>query len=197
MSETAEEENEINYCFLLQLICLNSLGVFQFGFSISAWAILHDCFVVLQPDVVAGDRMDVKTLITSVTVVGQVLGALSSGQLENFGRWNSLMLYSVMALIGTIGSFFYMNLPILCVSRIIVGTSAGAFSLLCPKYINECSPKEVSGPAGASFQLALTIGILVNSLVRVFFPDSLAGDPETSLRLYHILMSIPLVSACI
>lgn len=78
--------------------------------------------------------------------------------------------------------------------RVVFGVAAGGFSCICPKYINEMSPKEVSGPAGAMFQVMVAFGIFISLIVT--FPFDPASDPEWRIDLcLYILFGIPIVLA--
>ena len=57
----------------------------------------------------------------------------------------------VIGLIANVMTFFYTTYPVLLLGKFLSGISAGGINVLCPKYIMESSPKEVSGSAGAIF----------------------------------------------
>ena len=67
------------------------------------------------------------------------------------GRWKLIIIANALLIIGTIISFFYTNTYFVVIGRFIYGLSAGFFNVVCPKYVIEIAPKEVSGPAGFLF----------------------------------------------
>lgn len=54
-------------------------------------------------------------------------------------------------------------------SRLLLGYQGGMACVIVPPYINEIASQRVRGAAGASFQLALTIGILMSQVVGLPF----------------------------
>lgn len=55
------------------------------------------------------------------------------------------------------------------ISRFLLGYQGGMACVLVPPYINEIASRSVRGAAGAAFQLALTIGILIAQVVGLPF----------------------------
>lgn len=78
--------------------------------------------------------------------------------------------------------------------RAVFGVAAGGFSCICPKYINECSPKEISGPAGAMFQVMVAFGVFA-SLIVTFPFDPLEDEMWRIDLCLYILFGIPIALA--
>ena len=79
------------------------------------------------------------------------MGALVAGPVAGIGRWKCIIICNTIAVIGGIFTLFYDKFVLLCIGKFLYGMACGGFSFYCPKYIGECSPKEVSGPAGSMF----------------------------------------------
>ena len=90
-------------------------------------------------------------MIQSLTTGGSAIGALFSGPLASYGRWKCLIICNIIAIVGAIMTLFFEIFPLLCTGRLLFGIAAGGYTVFCPKFISEVSPKEVSGPAGAMF----------------------------------------------
>lgn len=91
-----------------------------------------------------------------------MLGALLAGLIAPLGRWKCLIICNVMIVIGSSFCLMYKtNFNMFVMGRFLFGMANGGFTCFCPKYISETSPKELSGPAGAMFQVACTFGIFI------------------------------------
>lgn len=62
------------------------------------------------------------------------------------------------------------NPIIILVGRLVYGMSAGAFTVVCPKFASEISPQEYRGPLGAMGQFMCTFGILFTALLGLAIP---------------------------
>jgi MFS family permease len=94
---------------------------------------------------------DIKTLITSLSIGGLTFGALCAGFAGHLGRWPAILGVGVVSIIGCGLTTFYTSLTVLCIGKFLQGAAAGGYNVFCPKFINECSPKEYTGPLGACF----------------------------------------------
>lgn len=87
--------------------------------------------------------------VQTLTTAGAALGALTSGNLAHLGLRNCLLISNIILSAGCLLPLAFHSFNILCLSRLIYGTSVGAFSVYCPKYISVITPLEIRGPAGA------------------------------------------------
>ena len=49
--------------------------------------------------------------------------------------------------------------------------ASGSFTVFCPIFINETSPDQLKGPAGAMFQVIVQFGIFVAMVIISFAPE--------------------------
>lgn len=56
------------------------------------------------------------------------------------------------------------------------GIAAGAFTVFCPKYINDITPIELTGPLGGINQFMCTFGIMVVGVLSLPIPAGIATD---------------------
>ena len=125
-----------------------------------------------------------------------MFGALIAGPISRIGRWRSIMFCNVLVIIGNILQFFWSNWGMFLAGRAIFGVAAGGFSCVCPKYINEVSPKVISGPAGAMFQVMVALGVFL-SLIVTFPFDPVNDEPIRVDLCLYILFGIPIALALI
>jgi sugar porter (SP) family MFS transporter len=111
-------------------------------------------------------------LVVAVVLLGAAFGALAGGRLaDKLGRRLTLLLTSVIFIIGALICAFAGSLPVLIAGRITVGLGIGLSSVV-PVYISEISPANARGWQASLYQLAITIGILSAYLVDYAFADS-------------------------
>jgi len=113
------------------------------------------------------------SLLTTFTNLGAMFAALFAANLIPYGKWNLMMLANALILVGC-GLCLVDNIYVVSVGRFIWGMAAGAFTVFCPKYVNEVVPFEMKGSMGAANQLMCTIGIFLPALLGLPIPN----DPE-------------------
>jgi SP family arabinose:H+ symporter-like MFS transporter len=108
--------------------------------------------------------------VVASALVGCLIGAAIAGALaDRFGRKKVLLLAAVLFTISAIGAALPQGataITQLVLARIIGGMGIGIASMLSPMYIAEISPARLRGGLIATYQLAITIGI-----VGVFFSN--------------------------
>jgi len=110
--------------------------------------------------------------ITTSALIGALLGALSSGRLTDiFGRKKIIIITSVIFAVGSILTGAAPSPGMLAAARIILGVAIGVSSFTVPLYISEISPYKIRGALVSSFQLMITIGILVSYFSDLAFAD--------------------------
>jgi MFS family permease len=65
-----------------------------------------------------------------------------------YGKWNMIHITNMLVLFSTALSM-WNNTYVIIVARFFYGMTVGAFSVFCPKFINEVAPDEYKGPFGA------------------------------------------------
>jgi sugar porter (SP) family MFS transporter len=107
-----------------------------------------------------------KELVTSLLLVGAVVGAFGSGKLsDRIGRRSVILMTAAVFIVGVLGAAFSPTLWFLVGTRFIIGLAVGSASMTVPLYIGEVAPPRVRGALVSFNQLALTTGILVSFLV--------------------------------
>lgn len=132
-------------------------------------------------------------LTVALFLLGGCAGAFSASLLANrFGRRGAILFINVFTLIAAI--LFGLcrvahSFEMLIIARIIVGYACGAGGSLVPMYIIEISPVRIRGALGVSYQLALTVGILVSQL---FGLRQVLGN-ATSWAILLALVAVPAI----
>src|SRR6185436_4047006 len=82
-----------------------------------------------------------------------------------FGRTRTLVIAGVLFAVGATGESLAQSTGVLTVSRFVVGFGVGIASVAGPLYAAEMAPKQTRGRFVSSYQLAITIGILLADIV--------------------------------
>ena len=115
-----------------------------------------------SPSECKGPRADVQGGITSAMAGGSWLAALVSGFLSDaLGRKKSIMIGSVIWVIGSIIVCASQNIGMLIVGRLINGICVGICSAQVPVYISELAPPSKRGRLVGAQQWAITWGIMI------------------------------------
>lgn len=111
-------------------------------------------------------------LVVAVVLLGAAAGALTGGRIADWlGRRRTLLITSIIFIVGAIICALAGSLQMLVAGRLIVGLGIGLSSVV-PVYISEISPARARGWQASMYQLAITIGILAAYLVDYAFADS-------------------------
>ncbi|WP_167147796.1 sugar porter family MFS transporter [Actinomyces sp. ZJ308] len=100
-------------------------------------------------------------VVVSSLTVGAALGAMSSGRLsDKFGRRPVLLAASVVFVLGSLMAAFSTSVPIMVVSRVILGLAVGCASSIVPVFISELAPADLRGRLVSLNQLMIVSGIM-------------------------------------
>ena len=104
--------------------------------------------------------------VTSWVTLGALVGALAAGLLaDRLGRRHTLMLAGAVFMVGAAVSGFAPGTAVLVGGRFIIGFGVGVASVAAPLYAAEMAPKATRGRFVSTYQLAITIGILIAYVV--------------------------------
>lgn len=104
--------------------------------------------------------------ITASMSGGSFLGALAAGYLsDHYGRRMSLMIASIVWIIGAVLQCSAQNVPHLIVGRFISGLSVGVTSSQVCVYLAELAPGRIRGRIVGCQQWAIEWGILIMFLI--------------------------------
>ncbi|EIM86920.1 MFS monosaccharide transporter [Stereum hirsutum FP-91666 SS1] len=120
---------------------------------------------------VAGDSCTItsstKSLVVSILSAGTFFGALASAPVGDYlGRKWGLIFSCLIFSVGVAMQTAATALPLFVVGRVFAGLGVGLISTLVPMYQSECSPKWIRGAVVAAYQWAITIGLLLASVVN-------------------------------
>ncbi|MFV8317506.1 sugar porter family MFS transporter [Mycobacterium sp. 23] len=105
-------------------------------------------------------------LLTTMVVIGQIVGALVAGVTANaIGRKRSTVLltagYALCAILGACA----VSLPMLLAARLLLGVAIGVAVVVIPVYVAESAPTAVRGSLLTAYQVTILGGIILGYLV--------------------------------
>lgn len=126
-----------------------------------------------------------------------MLGAIISKNLiAKLGRKNTLILIDFIA-IGSLCLTIYNSSIALIIGRSLTGVMIGINSCTVPGYVNEMSPKEISGKLGAYFQIFINIGMIVSYILGMGIPSNAQIRAEGDLFYVRFMLSFPAITCII
>jgi SP family galactose:H+ symporter-like MFS transporter len=112
-------------------------------------------------------------LIVSGVLYGAIAGTFLSGPMSlTFGRRNTLLISALIFIAGALLCGLAPNAIFLFCSRVFLGIAVGVASFASPLYLSEVAPKNVRGGLISTYQLMITIGILVAYLIDLTLSES-------------------------
>ena len=111
--------------------------------------------------------------VVTAALIGAVIGTIISGFLtRKFGRHFAIWVSAFVFCIGALLCALSVNLPMLVISRVILGVALGLSSFTAPLYLSEISPKHLRGGMIATFQFMITVGILMSYITDTLLTPS-------------------------
>ncbi|OQS07557.1 glucose transporter [Thraustotheca clavata] len=109
------------------------------------------------------------TMTVSAWILGGMIGACCSGYpADKFGRQKTLLLNSIVMIIGALVQAISTDIYFFSVGRIISGISSGAAINVCNVLISEISPCQMRGMFATGLQVGVSIGSLVVTTCHYF-----------------------------
>ncbi|OJJ68917.1 hypothetical protein ASPBRDRAFT_57477 [Aspergillus brasiliensis CBS 101740] len=115
------------------------------------------------PDVTSSQS----SMIVSLLSAGTFFGALASAPVADyFGRRIAMIIESFVFCFGVILQTAATSIPLFVAGRFFAGLGVGLLSATIPLYQSETAPKWIRGTIVGAYQLAITIGLLLASVVN-------------------------------
>src|SRR6266568_2661996 len=121
---------------------------------------------------------------------GAVFGAIFAGRItERWGRRPSIMVASVVFVLGGIGCTFAPGYGVMVVARFITGVAVGCSSATVPTYLSELAPTKARGRLSTLNQLMIVSGILIAYIIDW----ALSNAGSANWRIMFAIGAIPAV----
>ena len=111
--------------------------------------------------------------MTAAVPLGALVAASVAGRItDRFGRRSVLMAAAALFMVGALVAAGISAVWMLIVARFVLGLAIGMAAVAAPLYIAECAPLAIRGALVSTYQLAITVGILMSYLTGIL----IAGD---------------------
>lgn len=131
-------------------------------------------------------------IITAAVPLGGVGGVvLAAIYADKLGRRRVLVFCAMLFIVGALLSGLSPDVNVLTASRLLLGISIGASAMAAPMYLAELAPADKRGVVVFTFQLLITLGILVS-----YLSDTLLS-PSGEWRWMLALGTVPAVIALV
>jgi len=108
-----------------------------------------------------------QSLVVSILSAGTFFGALAAAPVGDIiGRKWGIIFATFVFDLGVALQVGATHLPTFVVGRVFAGLGVGLVSCLVPMYQSECAPKWIRGAVVCGYQWAITIGLLLASIVN-------------------------------
>ncbi len=107
-----------------------------------------------------------RSLIVSILSAGTFFGALGAAPMGDlFGRRIGMIVSTIIFMFGVILQTAATAIPLFVAGRFFAGLGVGLVSALIPLYQSETAPKWIRGTIVGTYQLAITVGLLLAAIV--------------------------------
>lgn len=98
-------------------------------------------------------------MVTSFLLLGAAVGSVIGGYLsDRYGRRVSIMLLAILFLLGALACTFAPDVPVMVMSRFVLGLAVGGASVSVPTYLAEMAPAERRGQIVTQNELMIVSG---------------------------------------
>jgi sugar porter (SP) family MFS transporter len=163
---------------------ITALGGLLFGYDTG---VVSGALLFLKDDF-GGLSSFQQELVTSLLLVGAMVGALAAGRVADaVGRRKTILATALIFIAGVLLAAFAPTFWTLILARFVIGLAVGSASMTVPLYIGEIAPPKIRGALVSFNQLMITSGILASYLVDYGLADS------QNWRLMFGLATIPAI----
>ncbi len=147
------------------IFCIGGLGGLLYGIDIG---IISAALLYL------GKTVNLSVAQTSIIVAavlgGSMVSSVVAGVLADWIGRRRMVVLSGVLFVASVGIIFVsQGFLVLFLGRLLQGMSGGVIAVVVPLYLAECLGPNNRGKGTGTFQLMLTVGIVLASLVGVYF----------------------------
>ncbi|CAI2366098.1 unnamed protein product [Moneuplotes crassus] len=170
----------INKPYLITMAMTVALGFCMLGYCFGYYNAFTD--ITYQKYAEKGqqvihDKNLFNSLVSGLIPFGAIFGSVMIGLIVNKGRRFSLLVVASVFMAATLLSLVF-NFYAMVLGRLCMGICIGCYATLCPLYISEISPPELSGFLGVFNQMGACTGIVIAFIVPYIMP--LSETPTTT-----------------
>ncbi len=174
-----------------RVVFVATLGALAFGFDTG---VISGAIPFLQLPTVKGGlalSADQVATVTSSLVLGAAFGGILSGNMaDRGGRKKTLLVLSLLFILGALGTSLAPTATVMVVFRFILGLAVGGASATVPVFIGELAPTEMRGMLVARNELTIVTGQLLAYTTNAIIANVWPGHPH-AWRFMLVLCTVP------
>lgn len=175
------------------VVFVATLGALAFGFDTG---VISGAIPFLQLPTADGGlalSADQVATVTSSLVLGAAFGGIMSGNMaDRAGRKRTLLVLSILFIIGALGTSFAPSANVMVAFRFILGLAVGGASATVPVFIGELAPTHLRGTLVARNELTIVTGQLLAYTTNAIIANVFPGHPH-AWRFMLVLCTLPAV----
>lgn len=157
--------------YLTRLTIISTLGGLLFGYDTG---VISGALLYMRADLHLSALEE--GVVVSSLLFGAAFGALMGGKVSDaLGRRGSLILCSVLFLIGALGSSLAPNVSFMVTARVILGLAVGAASVTVPLFLAEMAPAHRRGRMVTINELMIVSGQFLAFVINTIIDRTLGG----------------------
>ena len=129
--------------------------------------------------------------ISSVSIVGLILGSFAAGFFVKRGRRKCIIIMSIVAIFGVVPTLF-LNLWMILIGKFIYGFCASVIIVASSLYLQETVPAEKSATFDFTTNFGVISGITICLVSGFGLPTSKEGK-ENDTVYWRVILGIPIV----
>jgi len=159
------ESTKQNTFFSWFVILFAATGGILYGYDLG---IISGALLFIQKDISMSVAQS--SFLVGAVLGGGAIATLVSGTLADwFGRKHMIIAAAIIFLVGVFSLVYAHTYRMVLLGRITQGIGVGIVTIIIPLYLAESLPSQIRGRGISTFQLMLTIGIVLANVVSIYF----------------------------
>lgn len=100
------------------------------------------------------------SMISSSSVLGMCIGAITAAQIVYLGRRKLLIIFGIVGIVATTATLI-PNLWIIILGRLVFGFCTGIYMTAGPRMLDECIPTHLLGSFGVYTNIYANFGVML------------------------------------
>ncbi|WP_408873429.1 sugar porter family MFS transporter [Gluconobacter roseus] len=178
--------------FVTNIVMVVTMGALAFGYDTGV--ISGALPFMLRPPAQGGLGLTPFTegLVTSALIVGAAVGSLVCGHVaDRYGRRDSLIVLSVVFVIGAVGTALSPSVAIMVAMRAILGFAVGGASALVPMFISEMAHSSRRERLVSQNEMMIVTGQLIAYILNAILAK--VSESPTIWRTMLVIAAVPAV----